>query len=223
MKAVDPLGGLFGDVTNIAGAILSEDSKIASNILSEGNSLVSTAAGSNNAAGVMNGGTDRVSSVLTDVNSVVNQATSIIGNVVGDAASLVKSILAGATTASNLVVVSSSLAISSISRTVLPLAAATTSEPQEFLPQFACQSSLPASVSPFNITSAASRHPSLPPSAPPTGLSCPPMPTFTSSYPAQATTTCTVTETWHSTHYRETATLFSFMNVFTITCTETVR
>jgi hypothetical protein len=221
MKAVDPLGGLLGDVTNIAGAILGEGSNIASNILGESNSLVSTAAGSNNAAAVLNGGTAR--EVLTNVNSVVNQATSIIGNVVGDAASLVGGILAGLTTASNLVVVSSSSIISSISRTVLPLAAATTSEPQEFLPQFACQSSPPASVSPFDITSAASRHPSLPPLAPPTGFSCPPMPTFTSSCPAQATTTCTVTETWHSTHYRETATLFSFMNVFTITCTETVR
>lgn len=31
-----------------------------------------------------------------------------------------------------------------------------------------------------------------------------------------------VTETWHSTHYESTATLYSFLNAITITCTETV-
>ena len=52
-----------------------------------------------------------------------------------------------------------------------------------------------------------------------TSMSCP---TSTPCY-SQLTSTCFITETWHSTHYESTATLYSFMNAITITCTETVR
>ena len=45
----------------------------------------------------------------------------------------------------------------------------------------------------------------------------------TPSCPAPIITTCTVTETWHSTHYAETATWYSFVANSTVTCTETVR
>jgi hypothetical protein len=47
--------------------------------------------------------------------------------------------------------------------------------------------------------------------------------TLISSCPTPVTVTCTVTETWHSTHYSETATLFSFMSIFTINYQETTR
>lgn len=49
------------------------------------------------------------------------------------------------------------------------------------------------------------------------------LPSLTTSCPAPVTETCTMTETWHSTHYAETATLFSFMSIVTVTCTETVK
>jgi len=38
---------------------------------------------------------------------------------------------------------------------------------------------------------------------------------------SQSTVTCTVTETWHSTHYDSTATLYSFLNDLTVT--ETIK
>lgn len=47
--------------------------------------------------------------------------------------------------------------------------------------------------------------------------------TITPCCPPARTVTCTVTETWHSTNYESTKTLFSFLSVFTVTCTETVR
>ncbi|EPE27663.1 hypothetical protein GLAREA_04454 [Glarea lozoyensis ATCC 20868] len=40
--------------------------------------------------------------------------------------------------------------------------------------------------------------------------------------PIPVTETCTETETWHSTVYSDTVTLFSFMDVLTVTCTVTV-
>lgn len=52
---------------------------------------------------------------------------------------------------------------------------------------------------------------------------CTTLPLLTTSCPVPVTETCTVTETWHSTHYAETATLFSFMSIVTVTCTETIK
>jgi hypothetical protein len=70
------------------------------------------------------------------------------------------------------------------------------------------------------ITSAPMLNSSQLPTAAPSGSSCPSMTTFMPSYPPPATSTCTVTETWHSTHYAETATFYGFI---TVTCTETIR
>ncbi|KAH6672308.1 hypothetical protein B0J14DRAFT_593363, partial [Halenospora varia] len=53
--------------------------------------------------------------------------------------------------------------------------------------------------------------------------SCSTLPSLTTSCPAPVTETCTMTETWHSTHYAETATLFSFMSIVTVTYTETIN
>jgi hypothetical protein len=47
--------------------------------------------------------------------------------------------------------------------------------------------------------------------------------TLTTSCPGPVTKTCTVTETWHSTQYAGTATLFSFMSIVTVTYTEILR
>ncbi|CAG8981265.1 hypothetical protein HYALB_00003863 [Hymenoscyphus albidus] len=89
---------------------------------------------------------------------------------------------------------------------------------------------------PQNITSESPLKPSMLPlsqntTAPrPANTSCPaPMmmtmtmtTTMQPECPAPVTETCTVTETWHSTIYAGTVTLFSFMDVFTVTCTTTV-
>jgi hypothetical protein len=52
----------------------------------------------------------------------------------------------------------------------------------------------------------------------PMNSSCP-----SSACPAPVTETCTTTETWHSTHYSDTITLYSFVDVLTVTCTVTIR
>lgn len=58
-------------------------------------------------------------------------------------------------------------------------------------------------------------------------ITSPPILRPTGSTMAMPMTSCggapTVTETWHSTHYAETATMFSFMSIMTVTCTETIR
>lgn len=58
-------------------------------------------------------------------------------------------------------------------------------------------------------------------------ITSPPILLPTSSNMAMPMTACgalsTITETWHSTHYAETATLYSFMSIMTVTCTETIR
>jgi hypothetical protein len=52
----------------------------------------------------------------------------------------------------------------------------------------------------------------------PMNLSCP-----SSTCPAPVTETCTTTETWYSTRYSDTVTLYSFADVLTVTCTVTIR
>ena len=215
VKVVDPLGaagGLLTDVINIAGSILDEGSNIASNVLVESSNLVPAPAVSI-PSGALNSEPDLVSSALNDVDNVVKQATSIIRDVIGDATSLVRSILAGVTMASNLGVLSSPQV--SMSRTVPSLAATTSGETQGSPPPSANQSSLPSSVAQLSVTQAPSLRPPL--------VSYSHMTTLTSSCPVQTTKPCTVTETWHKTHYAGTVTFYSFMNVFTITSAETVR
>lgn len=88
-----------------------------------------------------------------------------------------------------------------------------------------CNNSFPTTAFKLNITSSALMTSSTALMASQTYMpsSCPPMTAFTSACPGPATVTCTVTETWHSTHYESTVTLFSFASIMTVTCTETVR
>jgi hypothetical protein len=120
--------------------------------------------------------------------------------------------LAGMTGASNIGALSD---LPSPSNTKLSM----TSEPQEFLPQSNLHNSSTA-VALHNITSAPSLNTTVPKPTSTTGSACPP-PTTCTTCPPASTNTCTVTETWHMTHYETTATLFSFANVYTVTCTET--
>ena len=79
-----------------------------------------------------------------------------------------------------------------------------------------CGSAMPIPPQPANSASRAANITSAPillPTVPITAL-----PMMTSGCQA----TPTVTETWHSTHYAETATMYSFISIMTVTCTETV-
>ena len=151
------------------------------------------------------------SSVVRDVSGQIQQATSIVAAIIGDATSIVGSILAAATSPSNIGVLPVGNSNSSMNGTLLsstssaPLAMSSNSSQLVFLPNttiFAlpCPSSAIASAT-IALTSA--------PSAP--------------FCPTTITETCTVTETWHSTHYAETATFYSFVANSTVTYTETAR
>ena len=103
-KALSPvLGGLLGDVTNVASAILDDGSNVANNVAPPGNALQSKAIVDipTQVSVVFDGGTGIVVSILSEVNSIVNDATGIIGGIVGDATSVVGMIIGGVTSTSN--------------------------------------------------------------------------------------------------------------------------
>jgi hypothetical protein len=219
LKAVEPpIGDLFGDITDVASAIINGGSNIASNVASQGADLAGLAAASSALSTVAPqlGQAAMMSSVLQQVHNAIAEATEILESVVNAATSIVGSMLAEATNPSNI----GALAI--VKTSSAALLTSTMSEPHEFLPQTAlcktCNSSFPSSTS--IITSVPMLNSSQLPSAAPTGSSCPSMATFTPSCPPHVISTCTVTETWHSTHYAETATFYGFI---TVTCTETIR
>ena len=197
---------IIGDIAEVASAILDGGNKIASAASQGAVGLQATPlpAGSS----ILSAG---ASSVLRDVNGQINQATSIVAGIIGDATSIVGSMLAEATNPSKIGVLSNITTVSNSS-------SSTSREPQEFLPQSAlCKSC--GSLNSHNITTAPS--PSANTSALATlghSTTAPPTPC-----PTPITETCTVTETWHSTHYAETATFYSFIANLTVTCTETIR
>lgn len=217
--AVSPLlSGLLGDINGVASAILDGGSNVAGNVVTQAAGVESVVAA---AATVLDPG---VASLLSNVNNAVNNATSVIDQIVSAATALVGSILAEATgNVSNIGVLPSS-ALSSLTQTVLPLTStpASTTGPQEFLPQTGLNNSTrPTTSLPFNITLSPMATSSVNIAASQMVSSC--SATFMPSCPPPVTSTCTVTETWHSTHYEATATLFSFIAAYTVTCTETVR
>ncbi|KAK0113372.1 hypothetical protein ONS95_013626 [Cadophora gregata] len=198
VKAISPAAGSILDaVGKVAAALLDGGSDIAN--LAEGviSSLSST---------VLAGAPSQVPSQIQDVNSQVDQATGVVGGIVTAATGIVGSLLAG-TGASGLPAADSGERNASTSATT-GLAKTTSG----------LNATSSTSSMAFNITSA----PVLKefPSTSATST-CPSIPTCTAC-PAAKTETCTVTETWHSTHYESTATLFSFVAAFTYTCTETV-
>jgi hypothetical protein len=161
-----------------------------------------------------------MSSVLQQVHNAIADATGILESVVNAATSMVGSLLAEATNPSNI----GALAVAKTSSSAA-IPTLTMSEPQEFLPQTAlcktCNGSFPSSTSMITSSPMLNSSQMLP--AAPTGSSGPSMTAFTPSCPplvASVASTCTVTETWHSTHYAETATFYGFI---TVTCTETIR
>lgn len=218
VKALNPVaGGLLNAVEAVASALLGDGSDIASNVQAQASVLTATIipVGTNIASTVLIGAATQVPTALADATNAINQATGVVGGIVGAANSIVGSVVAGAVSTSNTGILSTSV---SQSRGTSP---SSTREPQEFLPQtgpcMTCNNSSPLTALPFNITSVPRlSSTSVLPMAPSGGPTC-------TSCPLPFTETCTVTETWHSTHYAETATYFSFIAAFTVTCTETVR
>jgi hypothetical protein len=139
-KAVSPvLGGLLGDVSNVASAILEDGSNVASDLSSQGNALQTNAAPATadtptHVSVVFNGVAGIVASILSEVSSIVNDATAVVGGVEGDVTSVVGMIIGGVTSGSTL-------------NTALVAAATSNStssaEPQEFLPMSHSSTSLP--------------------------------------------------------------------------------
>lgn len=142
-KALSPvLGGLVGDIMNVASAILDDGSNIANDVSSQGNALQTKAAADSptQVSVVFNGGAGIVASIMSEVNSIVNDATGVIGGVVGDAPSVVGMIIGGVTGGST---PNTSLRAAATSSSTI------SSEPQEFLPQSHSSTALPMNSKSF--------------------------------------------------------------------------
>ncbi|KAH7327019.1 hypothetical protein BKA65DRAFT_509741 [Rhexocercosporidium sp. MPI-PUGE-AT-0058] len=199
-KAISPASGSILDaVEKVAAALLGGGTDIANFAQGAENSLAST---------VLAGAPSQVPGKVQDVNSQVDQATGVVGGIVSAATSIVGSLMAGTGAAGSTSAVGERRNASAGGNST----AGITRSPSGL------NSSSSTSSMAFNITSA----PVLtdPPSTSGT-TACASIPTCTAC-PAPSTETCTVTETWHSTHYESTATFFSFVAAFTYTCTETV-
>jgi hypothetical protein len=209
-KDVSPIAdSLIRDMATVASAILGGGSEIASAASIGAAALEATPLVSGPLA--LGDGTASVSSVLRDVNAQIQQATGLVGGILGDATSVVGSILAAATSPSNIGVlphVNSNFSINQTSSSVGGSQASCTT----------CNSTYPAYLLNTTITTVPRPSPAIASTTPQLYGN-----QTTPSCPAPTITTCTVTETWHSTHYAETATWYSFVANSTVTCTETVR
>ena len=193
-----------------AGAILDAVGKVAAALLDGGSDIANLAesAISGLSSTALAAASSQVPTQIQDVNSQVDQATVVVGGIVSAATDIVGSLLAG-TGAPGITSTSGGERNTSVGTNKTACLSRTSSR---------FNTSSTSSV-PFNITSAPALK-ELPLTYAIT--TCASIPTCTAC-PAPKTETCTVTETWHSTHYESTATLFSFVAAFTYTCTEIVR
>ncbi|PBP26762.1 WSC domain-containing protein [Diplocarpon rosae] len=196
VKAVDPtVGGILDAVSKVAAALLNDGSDVAN--------LAQGLTSSTSPVSV-------VSDSIQSVNSGLNQATGIVGSIVSAATGIVGSLM------SNPVNVGATFS-KTIGTGVFISGSGNSTQAG------VTNASLPVNLTsalPLNITSAPNLSgTSLLTAAP--SATCPSVPRCTAC-PAPRTETCTVTETWHSTHYEETATFFNFVAASTVTFTETV-
>jgi hypothetical protein len=217
------MDSLIEDMAAVASAILGGGSEIASAASSEAAGLEPSSLSVNPLP--LGGGSASASSVLREVSGQVQQATSIVGGILADATSIVGSILAAATSPSNIGVLPDANSKYSMNGTAsLPssLMPSTMSEPQECLPQSVLCSTCNSSrlTFPYDTTTLTTQCLSVSFASATSWLGSS---STTPSCPNMITETCTVTETWHSTHYDETATLYTFIANTTVTRTETVR
>ncbi|KAI6711692.1 hypothetical protein JHW43_005757 [Diplocarpon mali] len=202
VKAIDPAaGGILEAVSKVAAALLNDGSNVANLAQSLTSSQTPTAATS-------------VVSVVPDniriFNSGLDQATGIVGSIVSAATGIVGSFMSGTANAGATSSKTSGSGLFTFGSVNSSQAGATNAS---------LHANLTSALS-FNITSASNLTRAAISTAAPSAT-CSPVPSGTAC-PAPSTETCTVTETWHSTHYEETATFFNFVAASTITCTETV-
>ena len=198
---------LIGDIAAVASAILGGAAQVATAAPAGAAGLDATPLPSSG----LGDGLGDSSSVVREVGGQVQQATSIAAVIIGDATSIVGSILAAATSPSNIGVLPNSKSNSSMdgNGTLLsPTSSAPMSSNSSQL-AFPPKTTIFALPCPSPALSSATMELTSAPSAP--------------FCPRTITETCTVTETWHSTHYAETATLYSFVANSTVTYTETAR
>lgn len=240
VKLTDPLGGLLNDITYVAGNLLSDGTNFAGSIDNDASGLLP-----NTAAGISGGWNGGVSSILNDVSSAVNQGNQILGLVVSDAASFVGDILGAITSAlpnANETAAATSptsqvppqggsiasvlgncipLSISPISALVVVLPSDLQSTSNAASPG-SRESSLGASAT-LSITSTTLHATVISSAAFPVASPGSVIPTYTPACPVQLLSTVTITETWHSTYYAVTATLYSFMSVLTVAYNQAIR
>ena len=194
---------LIGDIAAVASAILGGAARVATAASEGAMALQGTPLPSS--------GLGDSSSVLREVGGQIQQATSIAALIIGDATSIVGSILAAATSPSNIGVLPIGKTNSSIigNGTLLSSTSSTPMSSNGSQLAFPPNTTVFALPCPSSALASASIEFASSPSAP--------------FCPTTITETCTVTETWHSTHYAETATFFSFVANSTVTFTETAK
>ncbi|KAI9052078.1 hypothetical protein LZ554_004331 [Drepanopeziza brunnea f. sp. 'monogermtubi'] len=215
---IQEVSGGLGQATGVAGSIVSAATGIVGVLMGTGSSRASMATGvlssEGNGTGVFTSAPVGGSWNATNASSATS-AHSLSFNVTS-APSLLNASTATSTPSLPFNITSApSLSNASSARTTPSLPFNVSSSPSL---SYASGARTTPSL-PFNITSA----PSLSNAASSTAAtsSCPSASSCTVC-PPPTTETCTVTETWHSTHYEETATLFSFVAAVTATSIETV-
>ncbi|KAH8755257.1 hypothetical protein BGZ57DRAFT_37939 [Hyaloscypha finlandica] len=198
----DAENSLIGDIAAVALAILGGGSEVASAASAGAAELQATPLSAS--ASVLGDGTASQSSLLREVNGQIQQATNIVGQIIGDATSIIGSILTAATAPSNIGVLPVANSNSSMNGTAFSSGNLMPSNSSH--PTFPPNTTIFASPCPSPAIAPAMVELTQPPTTPP----C----------PTTITEICTVTETWHSTHYAETATFYSFVANTTITYTE---
>ncbi|KUJ23783.1 uncharacterized protein LY89DRAFT_776028 [Mollisia scopiformis] len=224
VKAINPaVGGMLNAVEAVASALLGDGTDMAANAQAQASIVTATIIpiAQSVASTALGGGTAQVPAAVADVTSAINQATGVVGGIVSAANSIVASMVAGAVSASNIGILSTSVPLSATKSASGGLSSPFSTNSSQHGLCSTCNSSPSSTALPLNITSAPLLSSMTSQSVLPMAPSCTSMPSCTSC-PAAYTETCTVTETWHSTHYAETATLYSFVAAFTVTCTETV-
>ena len=204
VKTVSPIfGELINGVSNVADALLKGGVDITDNAVGGGSAALSAALKGEDTSALM-------STILEEVDGAISQATAVVADVVSAATSIAGALLSEASSPSNIRVLASSRMTSTTNGTALTQLQATVTSNN---------TSQSRNVSDLNLSPA-----SFTVSTPTTrfvfeSISCLTIPPPVC--PGPQTVTCT--ETWHSTHYAATATIFSFMSVMTVTSREIVR
>jgi hypothetical protein len=218
-------------IANVASVLLDDGRGLASDVAQQAAKFTSLVSGLDSLPAQATGSVQLLS-VISDANDQIDQATAIVGGLFSAANSIVSNLITAATGAPNtgllvstitsasdiLALKNSSPTPSSIGETQLSLSqtgsCATCSSPP-------LASSLSVNIILLPSSNNISKSPPTTPAQ--LGPAFSTVTIFTALCPLRTTEISTVTETWHSTHYAETATLYSFITGLKAICTETIR